>query len=836
MKNSFLAKVLLLFALMMSSGHLYAADSSNTSPEEATKALKEIIDRPIHTEGENVDYAQRWFRQIFGGFIFAPWQNNDPNGAYDPDSKTLISEAVGFTNILALGLGMVIVYYVFIGGSINAAGKGEAMGQNWSATWMPLRTMIGFGLIMPIGKLGGGVLSLSQVFIIWLIMLGSNAGSSLWYTLAEKITAGVEITEPNIRLNKSQVAEIAKMMTCADMHITMSNGNDPYAIVKTRNKNIEIKGVLKGDTYRINSGASFTPAPVKEIREIAFGKNGKCGGFEFNLKDGYFDVDETASDYKTIAKNNGYLAAKIELIRIFEKIDDVVINLRSDSYSADNLFQSVKKIDEGQSAPSATENQLYSEVYVNKLFKSFDAEANNYSASFVKNIHKAIVGSSEINEKFMKEMTRGGWGGAGVWFFEIGSISGISYNVSTSFIEDKKAASPDLCPNSLLSFEWIFFWKDNECDTYATEYNASIILINKMLADSVEGDLTPTETDRALSSCTGSESCSVDPAFTERWSTSFAQDILNILSYTDAESAPVGSGSYPIVSPFQTITSIGHSMNTSAAVLYSTAIGITVLIETVSAILPSPSGDSTPDVTKGTPMSLLKGLGSAVKAVWKEWITPVLLGSIMGLVTMGFTLAYVIPFLPIVTWTLMIIGYLVTVIEAVIAAPLAVIMMVTPEGEGISGTRLERAMQLIATAILKPSLMVIGMVASVTMGYVAFQIWNGFFFKTAEHVLSGSIFDIFAVISIYTMTTFTICNLIIGIMHRLPNQILEWFSSGVSRPFGEDSAQQGVEASAGHVKGFADKAAQSLGTSLGEKRREEMRRYRADKEKEKTAN
>lgn len=185
----------------------------------------------------------------------------------------------------------------------------------------------------------------------------------------------------------------------------------------------------------------------------------------------------------------------------------------------------------------------------------------------------------------------------------------------------------------------------------------------------------------------------------------------------------------------------------------------------------------------------------------------------------GFILSYLIPFLPVITWVQLVAGYLLTAVESCIAAPLAIILMVTPEGEGISGTRLERSMQLIAMAILKPSLLIIGLIASITLSYVSFGMMNLFFFEAAGSSLSGSILDFLAIIFVYCIMAMTLCKLCIGIMYKLSDQILDWFSSGVGRQFGESDSAAVIGESLGNMRSGAGSVAQGIVGRLAEKRR-----------------
>jgi conjugal transfer/type IV secretion protein DotA/TraY len=171
--------------------------------------------------------------------------------------------------------------------------------------------------------------------------------------------------------------------------------------------------------------------------------------------------------------------------------------------------------------------------------------------------------------------------------------------------------------------------------------------------------------------------------------------------------------------------------------------------------------------------------------------------------------------MPIVVWVRLIAAYLLTCIEAVVAAPLAIIMMVTPEGEGISGTRLERAIQLVAAIVLKPTLLVIGLVAALVLSFVTFQILNFFFWRVSEKVTSAGIFELIAMMVIYTTTAFSIAKASIMIMHKVPDQILEWMAGGVGgRSFGDD-AESNIQSGMGQVSSNLGGAAKDLKGAIG---------------------
>jgi conjugal transfer/type IV secretion protein DotA/TraY len=840
MKNSIILSFFMM--LMISSTSLISfSASAEDSALSAKNKVSEIISKEVITKGENKDYAHKWFKDIFGGFIFAPWEKKDTG-----DNATLVSKVVGFTNILALILGVVIVYYVFIGGSINAAGKGEAMGQNWSGTWMPIRTIIGFGLIMPAGTLGGGVMSLSQVFILWIIMLGSNAGSLLWTSIGNEITDGVKITDPDIRFNRTQIAEIAKMMHCADVFVSLSEGKDPYVgflYIGVPNKKkgrylagananrgsdlikkpVNVSGEKFGESkiYRMPEDEPFSGAygsgNIRQVTEVSFGKNGKCGTLSFPLSR---DSDQ-GNDYKIVAMNSGLEKGReLYMTDLLGHIHNIVYKFYKDGSNRASFNSVLNKRIHGIKIDT-NEKAILSDSLFKSILSDYKDVSDDFSIEFPKLIHLAVSSDESIKVKFKKAIFNGGWGGAGVWYHELAEISSLSFAVMKNYSTDNVSATPDVCIDSSM---WTWVGYTDDCEAYEEEFLSGNSIIGTLSSEIMGKSLEKSVSDEMAGDCSGAYGCSFNPNFTDRLAVSISTSILNILAEEEfGNDDTVSNTENAIVNPFSTLTSIGQGMNTFAGSLYAVGMGLTSVFGGDQGILSKLADVVGDTATIGAWSSIKNGF----KAVLTTWIIPTMMALILALLSMGFTLAYVIPFLPIITWTLMVIGYLVTVIEALIAAPLAVIMMVTPEGEGISGTRLERAMQLIATAILKPSLMIIGLIASITVGFVGFQIWNEFFFKTAENVLSGSIFDVFAVLSIYTTTSFMICKLIIGIMHRLPNQILEWFSSGVGRSFGEDTAERGMEASAGELKQGTDKIGAAISGSIGTQRREKGNRKNA---------
>ena len=94
-------------------------------------------------------------------------------------------------NVVLLSMGSIVLAYIIWISSIETAGQGELLGKKWSLAWIPLRGILGVGLLLPTPS----GYSLSQLIMMWIIMHGVNAGNTLWSVLLESYEAGSEFND-----------------------------------------------------------------------------------------------------------------------------------------------------------------------------------------------------------------------------------------------------------------------------------------------------------------------------------------------------------------------------------------------------------------------------------------------------------------------------------------------------------------------------------------------------------------------------------------------------------------------------------------------------------------
>ncbi|MDW4561232.1 DotA/TraY family protein [Aeromonas rivipollensis] len=805
--------IMYLYLLFLAVPALAANQPADTA---AAGLIDQVMSRGIKISGPDLELAHKYISDLFGSFIFLPW------GQGDAGNVTVLAHVVGFTNILALIMGLVIIFYVIVGGALQTAHSGEMLGRSWSTVWLPIRIGAGFGAIMPATGIGGGVLSVAQAVIIWLIVIGSNAASLLWEQTVDRIGAGTPLLSAGYTTGVKPTSEMLLMLACTDANIRNRTLNkksveaqDLVVMEVTHRQGLvhkmpaEHSAGVEGDSFRIPTNGIGAFIRQHEAAKILFADAGRCGSIAIEGRSIDRAVDEArafGSDEVFLKKqrSEALAGARSVIAAALDQLAPVVVSLRSSTVNAVGIEEALRSGDTENSA------EIFA-VYRQAVTKFGDA-TERYSSEIVTRIHEKLSGSQSTASEWSQKIRRGGWIRAGTWFHQISNYS----SQSTQTISDINsgivaATSLTICTDHVFDL--------SDCDLKNSDAAASMRLAEMVSSGYVSALSGPSENvtvvDRLRASCGGSNGCAVSEDSFNSIHRDAARGIVNLLSQTSLSRWDGrASNTTGMASPFEAVTAIGRKLNSAALLALS---GAAFSFSSSEAIRQTNSGLSGAALTVAS-LGANKILGGG-SAGMLDYLKTVLLAVSVPLLVSGFVLAYLIPFLPVITWVSLVAGYLLTVIEACVAAPLAIILIVTPEGEGISGTRLERALQLIAMAILKPSLLVIGLIASITLSFVSFGILNDFFYEAAGSSLSGGVLDFLAIIVVYCIAALTLCKLCIGIMYKLSDQILDWFSSGTGRQFGEGDSAAVIGESIGNIKSGASSVAQGVVGRIAEKRR-----------------
>lgn len=788
-----LANLLLLISSLMASIGAFAASAADTA--QATSFMDDVL----KAAPSATDLADQSLVMLFGTFIFTPFGTYPGTG----EVTTVLSQVLGYSNIIAMILGVVILSYTILGGAVKTAADGQLLGRGWSSVWLPLRTASAFGLITPVSD-GSGVFSVAQSLVIWMVIVGSNAGTWLWEKGADVLTVGSPAIPTTAVYDFNAYRNVVSVLHCSVV----------------RQKYLASKGVASAETGKLKY-AFGSPATVKNFSygggySLKFGNLetldsisfNDCGTIAFPSNTNFAGIYEGATD--------GTTAQKTTKSRIFntlsweETIKNNYQNNIPTAYLAflNSVLAKVTVLANGPTkaeidaaltnyASNSADKAVYDKIVTNAATLN---EIGSLYRDYISTAKGKIV-TPDISAQWKTSMKEGGWMAAGAWFFEASRLQSTVYNYLS-----KLTSSSTYGSDATAYVTGCGFLSFTSCSDAIKDQESQLQRIDAL--QKVASTSSSAKGGGGLVELSAGASGTLDSGFFKSASAAIATTFMNgLMSFgsTSAVGSSIGLSSgmttntSGMLSPFTAISSMGRglqSINETIWVIGLYAAGAAGAADKAAGALPF--------------VGMFTGAGGEMLRYLIATLVP-LMGALLA---MSFVMAMAIPFMPVITWIMMCCGYLLTVIEAVAAAPLAVIMMATPEGDGISGQNMQKALQMVNAIILRPSLSIIGLFAAMTLSYVGFSIMNTLFWKVAGITTSLGIYEIIGLITIYISMSLKMCEYMISVMYKIPDQILQWMGGGVSRPFGEQE-------SVGEMKGALGKGADLNGSAikaLGEQR------------------
>lgn len=197
------------------------------------------------------------------------------------------------------------------------------------------------------------------------------------------------------------------------------------------------------------------------------------------------------------------------------------------------------------------------------------------------------------------------------------------------------------------------------------------------------------------------------------------------------------------------------------------------------------------------------GVGAGVSA-----LSPFLMALFGALFASTAVIAFMLPLTPYIIWFGVVMGWVVMVIEAIIAAPLWVLSHLHPDADGIVG-RGGQGYSLIFALFLRPSLSVIGLLFSMALinpiGYLFIRsYWS--VFSMAHGTPSATTPLLYAIsLSIFAMVMMSIINKVFALIHVIPDEIFKWMGG----PSGN------LGSYAGDLSGKSSQVAGAVGGAVG---------------------
>jgi len=159
----------------------------------------------------------------------------------------------------------------------------------------------------------------------------------------------------------------------------------------------------------------------------------------------------------------------------------------------------------------------------------------------------------------------------------------------------------------------------------------------------------------------------------------------------------------------------------------------------------------------------------------------IVIGSAMFM--FGGSIGVVLPMMPFLLYLATSISWLILVCEAVVAAPLWAVSHNRPGGNDIAGSASSGYM-LILSLFLRPPLIVIGFILSMTALQVVIPVFNDVFFTAFRNTNAGSITGVgtmLFMIGVYAGATISIVYQCFKLTHIIADKVLRWIGGGVEQ-------------------------------------------------------
>ena len=228
--------------------------------------------------------------------------------------------------------------------------------------------------------------------------------------------------------------------------------------------------------------------------------------------------------------------------------------------------------------------------------------------------------------------------------------------------------------------------------------------------------------------------------------------------------------------------------------------------------------------------SVIFGLISAFALIGVFLILPFLASWMGVMLSVGWIDAYYAPFIPYMIFTFGSVAWLMAVTESMVAGPIVALGVTHPEGHDALG-KAEQAVMILINVFLRPAMMIIGYIASISLSYVTVFILNSGFVnimkfllpETGDNGFSGgidysqgntsrqagagisspyynwsAIYASFFCLVTYTSLYLTVVQKSFTMIHTLPDKILRWMGSQ-GESYGQETAQWSEDAR-GQVK------------------------------------
>lgn len=756
------------------------------------------------------DKSKEYLGNIFGGSVGAV----SLGGTVVNPTLSKMFERFNFIVVTA---GAIVLSYIGVITTINTAREGEALGKKITL-WVPLRAL--FGMLMMVPTPGTGY-SMIQMSVIWIVLNGIGAANSVWGVVLDQVANGVRpVGNVKIALQTTDLAPLAgnvlRAATCmAELNNNLTalqqisgspfqSSSGAVKVITTINQDAAITGANGSPSSNTNP-----PAKMTQSANVSVGLDGTsdpnnkniCGNFtvsaQINAGDG------TSFDTSTLTQK---LQIKVNaLTAMFTAVQDGASLL----------------------AVPNTDTTTLSKGYINAAEQAYLGQIVSLASGI-----PSSGGPTEAQTAQMANMTAGAAaagaasGSSAISAAITGTTRSITDIMSDFMLSTTPAVNIAQDVSVIKQLGWIHA---------GSFYFALVSSSATPRADPDLSNLTmPSESTPVPGSTTNFDSqgkpvnpqpgawtsplLSLPSAQIQTLNTALKQSDAYALGDTQNSPSSLPSlGATTISTGNKIIDYIMSKVNDklrNPIVTYFT----TTLTQSNADPLVSVAGFGGDLMLAGEGAMIAAILGSAVLSLAMSsgsclspfaWMADSLLMEVFVCVLMlvillwtaGATLGVYLPMVPYLIFTMTAFGWMISVIETLVGAPILALAMVQPSGEELGN--IKQGLGILAQVFIKPTLMIFGFIIAGSLMRAGLNMINFGFMASINSSTGSSLFSFIAILTMYGAIVIAIVNKSFGLIYMLPEKILSWM--GVSGR-GEEQMITGMVGEA--KQGFETGAAQ----------------------------
>lgn len=785
----------------------------------------------IATDDRSITYLYSIFGSM-NGVVYNPQNENaTPVGV----GITLLGTMFKTFNTTILALGALILVYTTVVGVIKTAHEGEFMGKSWNNIWIPLRIVFGIAALVPTQSGYSGI----QLIMMWVMVQGIGAADTLWNTVLGYVdvvgSPYSQVTIPTVETQNVLTGVFQGLSCDATAKMNRPNpsglergnyycqsGSDPFCdgqafttfIPGTGSYSMGPRESCGTLSYCNKASSCIDPNSIKcaactaQHEALAQIINSVLGPIAANFAaTDYSYRDFNAHSFSQSTSSNwewiyNYCSAQANPIPQDQCCVPLVYDEASTSIkqyteqynslntckATSNNFPSPNQDKYPQNANSEAVRKIYWPYSPtlgpqigdsNFIQTSVNYYTGEISSAVSKIIQEKIEHSGEMKSGTLRDAAKTGWILAGSYYYSLSwrtgnnlkdSIPAIS--VSTGNIQAR----------------------DNPLYNFRNNFAAAAVLLSASSGEA--GTLAQ-----------GSENLApMDAAFSAGINSAGSAFNSNIQNQS-GKNAMVG------------LIATGQIFMITAQILFAVFLYVSIGLGFIGwlSVYVLGTGFDNP------------GKGALTLAYYM--LIPAFFALLAFMISFGGLLAIYTPLVPFVIFSFGAIGWLISVIETMVAGPLVAmgILIPTAHGHDIMG-KSEPALMLLLNNFLRPSLMIFGLMGAMLLSNQAIALINTGFNTASKATASyaGLVVAWVLILCFYVFLVIAVLNKCFALIYIIPENVMRWIG-GAGERYGEagaEEAQKGAFKGAAGRTGGAVSSGASAAKGVAEKRGKAMAKER----------